>query len=118
MPYDGRDFVRTSTATQVERVMEVILTEDMWCKGRLATADGRHCLRGALRAGHATSGADRIIARTIRELTGQRLTIEAFNDSDQTTHATVMDVLRSARDRALASESFGMVARTRRWLRL
>jgi hypothetical protein len=117
MPYDGRYFFRTSAATQVERVMEVIATEDMWCKNRLATADGRHCLRGALRAAGATYRVDRMLMRTIRQVTGQRLTIEAFNDNDHTTHASVLNILNSARDQALAAETQGLGARLGYWLR-
>lgn len=117
MPYDGRDFFRTSRAAEVEKVMEIIATEDMWCKNRLATADGRHCLRGALRAVGASYRADRMIMRTIRQVTGRRLTIEAFNDSDQTTHATVLNLLGTARDQALAAESTSLGTRVRDWLR-
>lgn len=116
MPYDGLCFFRTSAAAQVERVMEVIATEDMWCKNRLATADGRHCLRGALRAAGASFRVDRIIMRTIREVTGQRLTIEAFNDSDQTTHTAVLNVLNTAREQAFAAETIGFGTRVRRWV--
>jgi len=116
MPYDGRFFFHTSAATEVERVMEVIATEDMWCKNRLATADGRHCLRGALRAAGASFRVDRMLMRTIRDMTGQRLTIEAFNDSDHTSHATVLSLLNSARDRALAAETSGLGATLRHWL--
>jgi hypothetical protein len=116
MPYDGRFFFRTSAAAEVERVMEVIATEDMWCKNRLATADGRHCLRGALRAAGASFRVDRMLMRTIREVTGQRLTIEAFNDSDHTSHAGVLNLLNTARDRAFATEAHGLGPLLRHWL--
>jgi hypothetical protein len=78
----------------------LIGSEDRWCKGSLATLDGRrHCLIAAMHSVRAQQLLEPIVLRAIRDVTGKRFRrIERFNDHRTTTHTTVMRVLDRARD--------------------
>jgi hypothetical protein len=69
-----------------------------WCKGRLSTYDGRHCIRGALLEADGLGTLGPIVLRAINEVTGRHYrSIEAFNDHPNTDHAQVVEVLARTR---------------------
>lgn len=97
---------------KIDRVIDLLTTEDRWCQGQLETADGRRCIMGAIQA---VDGADVLIhaiAIAIRQVTGRRFSwiasnsIPRFNDDYATSHALVMTVLFQARE-AIASGAAG-----------
>jgi len=105
MPFDGTDFAASDAVRKIDRVIELLETEERWCKGLLKSADGRRCILGALQDAKAGRTLEASVLRAIRDITGQRyFRIPVFNDDPRTSHALVMTVLRSARHRIVAGE--------------
>jgi hypothetical protein len=100
MPLDDTGFRdRIGPLDKIERVIDLLATEDRWCKGMLVTRDGRRCIMGALQAVHGTDVLIRPISFAIRQVTARDYgRIERFNDDPATTHALVLSVLSQARE--------------------
>jgi hypothetical protein len=100
MPLDDTGFRdRIGPLDKIDRVIDLLATEDRWCKGMLVTRDGRRCIMGALQAVHGTDALIRPIALAIRQVTARDFgRIERFNDDPATTHALVLQVLSQARE--------------------
>ena len=98
MPFDGIGFAFDDRVSKIDEVINLLATPDKWCKAQFKTPDGRHCLRGAIRAVEGAEFLKPIVLRAIREVTGERyLRIESFNDHPYTQHAQVLRVLARAR---------------------
>ena len=105
MPLDDTGFRdRYEPLDKIDRVIDLLATEERWCQGHLVTADGRRCILGAIRAVDGTRVLTRPVSSAIRQVTGRRFgcigshIIPRFNDDRGTTHALVMTVLLQARE--------------------
>jgi hypothetical protein len=102
MPFDGVEVVYRDQLQRIDAVIDLLATPDRWCKGALKSHDGRHCIRGAVRALDADA-LEPVILRAIGEVAGPRFRrIESFNDHPQTSHEQVLTVLRRARTHVAA----------------
>lgn len=99
MPFDGTGREPCFEALgKIDQVIDLLASDDRWCKGRIYTEDGRRCLLGALKSANAQSTLKAPILAAIRQVTGRQFTsIPRFNDDLATTHATVLRVLERAR---------------------
>jgi hypothetical protein len=99
MPFDGTALEgRIDTLDKMDRVIDLLSSEDRWCKQQLRAYDGRRCILGAMVAADATIVLKEPILLAIRQVTGRDyLRIEMFNDHPLTTHALVLNVLEQAR---------------------
>ena len=109
MPLDDTGFRdRFEPLDKIDRVIDLLATEERWCQGQLVTADGRRCIFGAIRAVDGTQALTRPISVAIRQVTGRRFgwidshNIPRFNDDQATTHALVMTVLLRARENIIS----------------
>ena len=86
----------------LDRIDEVILLlsrGDRWCKRQRRSFDGRRCLVGAMEAANAAIMLKEAILMAAKQVTGRDyLRIEMFNDHPRTNHATILKVLRQARE--------------------
>ena len=100
MPLDDARFGRNVEALEkMDKVLDLLATEDRWCKGKLVSLDGRRCIIGALQAVDGTTLLLAPIRLAIQQVTGQPFRrIEVFNDHRSTTHALVIAVLLRARE--------------------
>lgn len=102
MPFDGVGSAGNLALQKLDLVMELLATEAQWCKRRFTTADGRHCLKGAIHLVEAGQVLEPIVLDAIRHVTGRSFRrIESFNDNRLTTHALVLRVLYQTRERIL-----------------
>jgi hypothetical protein len=98
MPFDGIGFAFDDRVSKIDQVISLLDTRDKWYKGNFKTPDGRHCIRGAIKAAEGAEVLQPIVLRAIHEATGQRfMRIESFNDHPYTRHAQVLRVLAHAR---------------------
>jgi hypothetical protein len=98
MPFDGVGLGFDDRMYKIDRVIDLLATREQWCKGRLRTYDGRHCIRGAIMAVDGLGTLRPIVLRAINEVTGHHYrSIEKFNDDPDTHHAQVVEVLARAR---------------------
>lgn len=98
MPLDGSSFVHDDALGRIDRVIDLLATEDRWCKGIAETPGGRRCIIGAIRAAEAHLVLEPLVLHAIREVSGRRYwRIESFNDAKTTTHAQVLAVLQRTR---------------------
>ena len=104
MPLDDTGFRKHSEPYgKIERVIDLLATEDRWCKGQLVTKDGRRCIMGAIEAVRGTDVLVRPVLQAIRQTTARDFgRIERFNDDPATTHPLVLTVLFQARDNILS----------------
>jgi hypothetical protein len=104
MPLDDTGFRKHNEPyDKIERVIDLLATEDRWCKGQLVTKDGRRCIMGAIEAVRGTDVLVRPVLQAIRQTTARDFgRIERFNDDPATTHALVLTVLFQARDNILS----------------
>jgi len=85
MPFDGIGFAFDDRVSKIDQVISLLDTRDKWCKGNFKTPDGRHCIRGAIKAVEGAEVLQPIVLRAIHEATGQRfMRIESFNDHPYT----------------------------------
>ena len=100
MPLDDAGFGRRIEALEkIDKVIELLATEDRWCKRELISPDGRRCILGAVQAVDGTTVLLLPIRLAIRQVTGRNFhRIEAFNDHTSTSHALVVRVLHQARE--------------------
>lgn len=105
MPLDDTGFGRRMEALEkIDQVIDLLASEDRWCKHQLVTDDGRRCIMGGLQAVHGTTVLVPPIRLAIRQVTGRNFRrIESFNDDDTTTHTLVVTVLHQARNNILNS---------------
>jgi hypothetical protein len=62
MPLNDTGFRdRCEPLDKIDRVIDLLATEDRWCQGQLVTADGRRCILGAIRA---VDGPESLSARS------------------------------------------------------
>jgi hypothetical protein len=93
----------------MDRVIDLLSDERRWCKQRLQTDDGRHCIAGAIIAVGGGVDLRKPIQLAIRQVTGHRRSrIEVFNDDPLTTHALVVKVLRQARDNIVRAAPYAI----------
>jgi hypothetical protein len=98
IPFDGVGFGFDERMSKIDRVIDLLATRAQWCKGRLSTYDGRHCIRGAIMAVDGLGTLRPVVLRAINEVTGHHYwSIEKFNDDPDTHHAQVVAVLARAR---------------------
>jgi hypothetical protein len=100
MPFDGSEYeARNHALDQIDRVIELLASEDKWCTRVLETADGRRCILGAMRAADALIALRAPIMEAIGQVTGRHYQcIESFNDHKTTTHPLVLRVLHQTRE--------------------
>jgi hypothetical protein len=120
MPFDGAVFEgRVRSLDQMDKVIDLLGDETRWCKRKLETPDGRHCIAGATVAVGATTEIKKAIFLAIEQVTGDYYrSIEAFNDHPRTTHALVVRVLHRARGNVLADSPPAPRQRVGAWARL
>jgi hypothetical protein len=113
MPFDGRVYEdRIVALEKIDRVIDLLASEDRWCKGLLQSSDGRRCILGAMQDADAVAVLRKPILQAIREVTGTSYRqIERFNDCGTTTHALVLQVLHQTRRNILSGELGSGVAR-------
>jgi hypothetical protein len=103
----------------MDKVIDLLIDERRWCKRKLQTVDGRHCIAGAIicrRCHNGTQEGD--LARNRpggRELLPQH---REFQRSSLTTHALVVRWLRQARGNMLADSPPATRQRVGAWARL
>ena len=123
MPLNDTGFRdRCEPLDKIDRVIDLLATEDRWCQGQLVTA--LHPRRNP--GGRWARVLIRPVAIAIRQVTGRRFglvgsyIIPRFNDDRGTTHALVMTVLCQARENIIRgiAEDNGAVIWQRRWNRL
>ena len=106
--YDTGFRDRYEPLDKIDRVIDLLATEDRWCQGQLATADGRRCIMSAIRAVDGTQALTRPISIAIRQVTDRRFgwidsyNIPRFNDDAATTHPLVQRVLFQARENIIS----------------
>lgn len=124
MPLDDTGFrVWCEPLDKIDRVIDLLATEERWCRGRLMTTDGRRCIMGAIQAVEGTRVLTRPVSIAIRQVTGRRSgwwidmdDIPRFNDDAATNHALVLRVLSQARKNIIsrvAEDNAGATWRTR-----
>ncbi len=97
MPFDGLSYRRNEALAKMDAVIDLLATEDRWCKGALKNLMGQRCLMGAMQEAHALILKPYVLS-AIRDVTGKNYhTVESFNDRRTTTHALVLEVLMHAR---------------------
>ncbi|HUZ75903.1 MAG TPA: hypothetical protein VMU87_23185 [Stellaceae bacterium] len=97
MPFDGTSYRRNEALAKIDAVMDLLSTEDRWCKGALKNLTGQRCLMGAMQEASALVLKPYILQGAC-DATGKTFhTVESFNDRRSTTHALVIDVLHRAR---------------------
>jgi hypothetical protein len=117
MPFDGIDAFDNHPIAKLGAVERMLATEQLWCKGRLRDAHGRHCLVGAIEAIGGRLVLQKPILQAAREVSGKRYwRIEFFNDDPRTTHADVLAVLRRARENMIAGMVCDRQPRRQRWM--
>jgi hypothetical protein len=110
MPFDGAGDGRGEVLQKLGRVIDLLASEERWCKGIAETPGGRRCLMGAIRKAEGHLLLEPVVLEAIREVTGRNYwRIESFNDAKATSHALVLEVL----DRASANVAAGRVAAPR-----
>jgi hypothetical protein len=118
MPFDGTPHRASDALGRLDRVIELLASEDRWCKGVTETPGGRRCVIGAMRAADAQL-LEPVVLQAIRDVTGRSYwRIESFNDARATSHALVLAVLERARQDVAAGRLADPPQRTgvRRWL--
>jgi hypothetical protein len=100
MPLDDVGFRdRIGPLDKIERVIDLLATEERWCKRQLVSEDGRRCIMGAVQAADGARVLVGPILFAIRQVSGRRFwRIESFNDDPATTHPLVLQVLHQARE--------------------
>jgi hypothetical protein len=97
MPFDGLTHRRSESLAKMDAVIDLLATEDRWCKGALKNLMGQRCLMGAMQEAHALILKPFVLS-AIRDVTGKNYhTVESFNDRRTTSHALVLEVLLHAR---------------------
>ncbi len=110
MPFDGASFPPNVALEKIDRVIELLASEDRWCKGVVRSSDGRRCLVGALLEADARNLLEPVLREAVKNVTGQtHWRLERFNDAETTTHAHILAVLQRAREDILAGR---IVSRT------
>jgi hypothetical protein len=110
MPFDGTGFPPNIALEKIDRVIELLATEDHWCKGIVRSPDGRRCLVGALLEADARNLLEPVLREAVKEVTGQtHWRLERFNDAETTTHAQLLAVLHRAREDILAGRTVASV---------
>jgi hypothetical protein len=124
MPLDDTGWEdRIGSLGKINRVIDLLATQDRWCQGCLVSPDGRRCLMGAVQEVNGADSLIRPISLAIRQVTGRRFgQIERFNDDPETTHDLVLSVLFQARNNvinsmAAASDSKAASGRAAGWWR-
>lgn len=112
MPFDGAEFGGSRKLQLMDAVIALLADERRWCKGELASADGRWSILGAMQAVRAQAELEDHVLRAIKELTGCRHhRIDTFNDAHTTDHALMIGVLHRARHHILAETAESMTGR-------
>jgi hypothetical protein len=89
----------SETLQKMDRVIGLLAREDLWCKKKMHSYDGRRCILGAMMAADATIALKKPILLAIKQVTGcDYLRIEMFNDYPLTTYGLVVRVLNQARE--------------------
>ena len=119
MPFDGTVYEgRVRSLDKMDRIIDLLSDETRWCKRKLQTPDGRHCIAGAIVAVDAVTETKNAILLAIEQVTGDHYRgIESFNDHRLTTHALVVKVLRQARENMLADGLAATRQRMGAWAR-
>lgn len=119
MPLDDTGFrERFAPLDKIDRVIDLLASEERWCQRQLATADGRRCIMGAIQAVDGAGMLTRPVSIAVRQVTGHhfsrlaRFNIQRFNDDALTTHGLVMAVLLHARENIITGIAQGNAAST------
>jgi hypothetical protein len=71
MPFDGAVYEgRVRSLDQMDKIIDLLGDETRWCKRKLETPDGRHCIAGAIVAVDATTEIKKAIFLAIEQVTG------------------------------------------------
>jgi hypothetical protein len=98
MPFDGVGFSVDDRLRKIDEVINLLATPEQWCKGKLSTYDGRHCIRGAMMAVNGVGTLQPVVLRAINQVSARHYQrIESFNDHPDTDHSHVVEVLARAR---------------------
>jgi hypothetical protein len=99
MPFDHHESPTTEElCSAVERAAALLATERQWCRREEASADGRHCLIGALKAaGHADRLAPVVLDAAVKVSGFPYRRLDLFNDDILTHHRRVLAALAEAR---------------------
>jgi hypothetical protein len=82
----------------LDHAAAMLTKESQWCRREEATADGRRCLLGALKAaGHADRLAPVVLRAAIRLSRFPYRRLDVFNDDMLTDHRRLIAVLAEAR---------------------
>ncbi len=103
MPFDGTEFGRRDRMLgKLDHVIDLLRSENKWCKQQLRTRNGRRCILGALADADAESLLSSAILNAARELTGRSYgRIDRFNDHPKTDHRLVLATLDRTRNNIL-----------------
>jgi hypothetical protein len=113
MPFDGAHF---EALEKIDKVIDLLVREDRWCKRELRTHDGRRCILGAMIDADATIVLREPILLAIKQVTGRDYgKVEVFNDSPVTSHGLILRVLHQARDNVLSRRFAPPVAASPSW---
>ncbi len=97
MPFDGTSYRRNDALAKIDAVIDLLSTQDRWCKGALKNLMGQRCLMGAMQEASAVVLKPYILD-AVRDVTGKSYhNIESFNDRRSTTHAVLLEVLQRTR---------------------
>ncbi|HWI28549.1 MAG TPA: hypothetical protein VN668_16365 [Stellaceae bacterium] len=105
MSLESTDMPESEALRKIDDVIDLLGSEERWCKHARHLADGRRCLVAALQEAHAEQPLWRAVLRAARENTGQRYVgLAAFNDDARTTHGQLLSVLRNTRQKIALGE--------------
>ena len=72
MPFDGTGYEgRIEALDKMDKVVDLLVREDRWCKQQLRSYDGRRCILGAMMAADATIALKEPILLAIKQVTGR-----------------------------------------------
>lgn len=105
MSLRSTDLSESEPLRKIDEVIDLLGSEERWCKHARRLADGRRCLVAALQEAHAEPPLRRAVLRAARENSGQRYVgLAAFNDDAKTSHGQLLSVLRDARQKIALGE--------------
>jgi hypothetical protein len=98
VPFDGRGGSHIPLVREIDKLIELLSSEDRWCQGFIGYFDRGRIVR-AMREVHGALNLNIPILHAAEEVTGRHFwRIELFNDDFWTDHGLVLQVLYRARE--------------------